>query len=221
MKTYLIIAMAAVVLIEIGVLAQNATPEATARDPEPSASRNVAAPLLSGGATEVLKLSRAQVGDSLILTYLSTWRAKCALSVPELIYLKQQGVTEPVLAAMLRHDPTDANALAPAVPQPAPVAAPSAATAQAQSPQQPAPVYAAPTAIYAAPLTAHAVPTTTYMISSPAPTYYYYPRAYYNSYYYPYCSLPSVSLSFGFGRGYRGAYCGGWRWGGCWRGGRR
>jgi hypothetical protein len=105
----------------------NAILGATALRPEPSASGDVAPPGLSGCTSEVFKLSRAQVGDSLILTYISNWRTKCLLSVPELLYLKQQGVTEAVLVAMLKHDPASAIAGAQAVPQLAPVLAPSAA----------------------------------------------------------------------------------------------
>ena len=217
MKLYLMTLVAVVLLTGPRVVAQNESPAAPA-------------PRLSLAAVEVLKLSHGQVGDSLILTYISTRRTTCALSVPELIYLKQQGVTEAVLAAMLRHAPAGTESAPLPDPQPAPAAVPSTALAQtAAGPAAaapPAPIYAAPPTTYVASAPTYVVPATTYLVASPAPTYYYYPSGYHycypSRYYYPYyrCSWPSVSLSFGFGWGYRGGYCGGWRWVGC-RGGRR
>ena len=159
-----------------------------------------ATPSLPFGATEVLKLVKAKVGDDTIVAYINNARIAYSLSASDLIYLRGEGVSEPVMSAMLTHArPGDSVASAPA---------PAQFTASTPGPvvvQQ-----APPTTTYvqSAPVVVTAPPTVVYDYSY----YPYYGYGYYGPRYYG----PGVSLSFGFGgRGYYGGgYRGGFRGGG-------
>jgi len=59
------------------------------------------APALSYGVPQVLQLSQANVGDDIIVRYVQNSGTIFALSAPEIVYLKQQGVSDNVLNAML------------------------------------------------------------------------------------------------------------------------
>jgi hypothetical protein len=102
---------------------------------------------LSPGLQEVLKLTKAQMGDDVIVSYVNNSGTAFHLSADDLVYLKGQGVSQPVIAAMLQ-----AKAAVPApqpapppVANPAPVPAPQYAPAAAPQyapaavPQQPGP----------------------------------------------------------------------------------
>ena len=95
-----------------------------------TATVNAPAPL-SYGATEVLQLSQAKVGDSTILAYIQHSGNNFNVDASQIIYLRQQGVSETVLTAMLNHPQT---------------AAPSAPTATATTTYSTATV--APTVTY-------------------------------------------------------------------------
>jgi hypothetical protein len=69
---------------------------------------------LSPGLQEVLKLTKAQMGDDVIVGYINSSGATFHLTADDLVYLKDQGVSQPVIAALLQ-----AKAAVPA-PQPAP-----------------------------------------------------------------------------------------------------
>jgi len=165
------------------------------------------APQLSAGVPQVLQLSQAKVSDGIIVNYIQNSGTIYALDANQIIYLKQQGVSDAVLNAMInqRSRLTGSTELATSTAE----SSTSATTSTAD--QMP---------------TAYAPPTVTYVQSAPASTVYVVPdtqtiqydNGYYSSYpyYYPYPVIyPAVSLSFGFG----GRWGGGWHGGGGFHGG--
>jgi len=142
------------------------------------------APLtLSPAMVQILRLSQAKVSDSTILAFIQGNGQSYALSADQIIYLKQQGVSDAILNAMLTQPQTVATSPAPA---PVPTQAPLNDV-----------VYASP-----------AADTTTYV--APA-TSVYYPPVYYDSspYYYPYYGWCGPVVTFGYGGGWGGGYRGG------------
>ena len=83
---------------------------------------------LSPGLQEVLKLSKAQMGDDVIVGYINKSGTTFHLTADDIVYLKDQGVSQPVIAALLQ-----AQAATPA-PAPAPQPAPSPQFAPAPQP---------------------------------------------------------------------------------------
>jgi hypothetical protein len=152
----------------------------------PATVAAAASPTLPFGAAEVLKLVRAKVGDDTIVAYINHAPIGYNLSASDLVYLRNEGVSDAVMSAMLTHvRPAEAAAPAPA---PAPSPAP-------------------------APVVVQAPPTTTYVQSAPvvvaAPPTVVYDYGYYPYYYGPRYYGPGISLSFGFGgRGHYGGFHG-------------
>jgi hypothetical protein len=168
------------------------------------------------GVEDVLKLSRAQVGEEVILNYVQSSGTIYNLTPKEIVYLKEQGVSEKVINAMLdqrkrvemaaQSTAAPAPAVAPNTPDNSAVQGPNAAPG--------APVYAEQNATYAeAPLTPPA--SSVYVIPYSAGYPYYAPYAYSYPYYGGWYG-PSVSLGFRFGgHGYYGrGYYGGHGYGG-------
>ena len=117
------------------------------------------------------------------------------MDAAQIVYLKQQGVSDTVINTMLNQP----RQTAPAAQQPASPAASS----------RTATVVAQPTVTYV-----QTVPSSTVYVIPDTQTYQYY-NNYYPAYgYYPYYSgwyYPAVTFSFGFGGGYHGGYYhGGW-----------
>ena len=135
---------------------------------------------------EVLKLSRGQVGDDVIVSYVRNSRAVYNPSAKDILYLREQGVSDRVVSAMLEQQ---AKVIAQAPP--APAVAPPPATAYATTP---APVATAPTYVQPAPSTVY--------VNPPATTTYYYSQPYYYPAYRDWWWWPPVSLNFGFGFGH-------------------
>lgn len=194
--------VAAVVL----VLSEGAVSRAAAQE---AAAKPAPAPTLSYGSNEVLKLVRAKVGDDTVVAYIDHATATYALSASDLIYLRSEGVSDKVLSAMLtRSKGAEAIASAPVAPAApiAPIAPPAPAAAPASyvgANPQPAQTVVQPAQVVVQPA------VTTYVQAPPqvvvaAPVVYDY--GYYPYYGYRY---PAVSLSFGFGGGYRGGFHGG------------
>jgi len=144
----------------------------------------VAAPSLAYGVPQVLQLSQAKVGDDTIIAYVRNSGNSYGLNADQIIYLRQQGVSDNVINVMLTQ--------------------PKAAAAQPAPQPDTTTVYAQPTTTVV-----QSAPASTVYVIPDTQTYYYntyYARPYYYDYYsYPYC-YPSVSLNFGFGGGYRGGY---------------
>ena len=142
---------------------------------------------LPDGVAQVVRLAQAKVADDTIIAYVKSSVSSYDLDANQILYIRQQGVSDVVIATMLSQ-PKPAVAINP---PPAPALQP------AVSSPSPAPVAVATVA-----------PTVTYVQTVPAPVYYYQP------YYYPaYGVSPALSLSFAWGGGWHG---GGWHGGGGW-----
>ncbi len=59
---------------------------------------------VSPSAAEVVKLSRAGMGDEVIRAYIKSCQSPFTLSADGILQLKDAGVTSPLIAAMLAHD---------------------------------------------------------------------------------------------------------------------
>lgn len=178
-------------------------PGSSAPDSAQPAAVNAPVPQLSYGVAQIVKLAQANVSDDAIMAYIKSSGNSYGLNADQIIYLRQQGVSDAVITTMLNQP---RPGLAVAVPT-TPVPQPMASTAYAS--QDSADTVA---------------PPVTYVQTVPATTYYYQPYYYYPAY--GWC-LP-VTYSFGWGgyyrgyygsyyRGYYGGYRGGWHGG--WRGG--
>jgi len=161
------------------------------------------APQLSYGVPQIVQLSQAKISDATIIAYIQNSGNSYGLNANQIIYLRQQGVSDAVINTMLN--------------QPKP-----ASSAPAQSAQQ---NYSADVS------TAVAQPTVTYVQSVPSSTvyvipdtqtyrynsYYFHPYPYYDGFYSPYYpGYPAVTFSFGFGGYHGGYYRGGGYHGGGW-----
>ncbi len=146
-----------------------------------TAAEQVASPVVqvSANVAEVLKLAHAQVNDDVIVAFVGSSKRTYILGANEIVYLRQQGVSDRVITAMLDHHAQLAEvrtaSASPIQSNPAPAAATITTTTYV------APAYVAPSPSYA----------------YPAPAYGYYDYPYYRSYWgFPW---PALSLSFGFG----------------------
>jgi hypothetical protein len=183
-KMFLFIAAVGLALSTMTVAAQN--------------SPATIAPPLSYGVPQILQLAQAKVSDDTIIAYIHNSGNSYGLNADQIIYLRQQGVSDNVINFMLNQ--------------------PKVAATVAQPATQPDNSYAAqPSTTY--------TQRTTYVPSAPPSTVYVIPntQAYYNNYYaqpyyYPYYgwSYPAVSLSFGFGGRWGGGFHGGGFHGGGW-----
>ena len=136
-----------------------------------------AVPHLPYGVMEVVQLEQAKLSDQTVIAYIHNAGLAYVLKADQILYLKQQGVSDAVITALL----TQQQATPAPAPQPA---APAVST--------PAPP---PTVTYVQP-----APTVTYV--QPAPVYYpyyYAPPVYY--YGYPHPFFPSFGVGWG-GRGW-------------------
>ena len=174
-KSFLTIAaIAGLALLAGNVLAQNAPA--------------VAAPQLSYGVPQILQLSQAKISDDTIIAYIRNSGNSYGLDANQIIYLRQQGVSDNVINVMLNQPKV---ASTPAQPD-------NSQTSTAVVQQQPTYV--------------QTVPSSQVYVIPDTQTYYY--DAYYaQPYYYPYYAwpYPAVSVSFGFGGRWGG---GGWHGGG-------
>jgi hypothetical protein len=185
-------------------VAQQAASAAIEVSPAPASAK------LLYGIDDVLKLSRAQIGDEIILNYIRNSGTIYNLGADDIVYLKSAGVSDKVISAMFDKRKHVELAAQKQPAQPPVVANRPGATPNAVSA---APAYADSYATYAqAPLTP---PTSSaYVVPYPATTYPYYgPYGYYSPYYGGYYG-PGVTFAFGFGGGryyYGGRYCYGGR----------
>ena len=160
---------------------------------------NATAPQLAYGVPQIMQLTQAKVGDDTIIAYIKNSGTSYGLTADQIIYLKQQGVSDAVITTMLNQPKASVVASTPMTSAPQPAGQPAVASV--------------PTTTVA--------PTVTYVQSVPAATYYYAQPYYYPSYS-SYAWFPPVSLSFAWGSGWHGGgYYGGWHGGGYggWHGG--
>jgi hypothetical protein len=146
----------------------------------------------AAGVPQVIRLSQAQVSENTIIAYVNRSGLSYNLTADQIISLRQQGVSDAVITAMLSQPQTAAPAVPAYSPPPAPVTqtvvAPTAATV--------------PTTTIVSPVT--------YVQPLPPPAYYYQP-----SYAPSYGWFPPIALSFAWGSGgHGGGYYGGWHGGG-------
>ena len=166
------------------------------------------------GVDDVLKLSKAQVSENIILTYVQTSGTTYNLGPNDIVYLKQQGVPDGVVSAMMDTQRRAAQAVQAQAAQAAQTAQYTQQAYQAAPNTAPATPQYAPvsTATYdqqpAASDTVYSQPgSSVYVIPYPQATY-----AYYGGYSYPGYYWPSIGFSFG----YNGCYYGGYH--GCYNG---
>lgn len=167
---------------------------------------------LSFAATEVLKLSRAKVGDETIVAYVKQASSPYDLNAEDIVYLRGEGVTDRVVSAMLTARPEVASAPAPVAP-PAPTPALAASVSNAPTPGQTTyPGGAAPatttTTTIVQPAVTYVQPSPTVVYTSPVVTEYY-GGPYYYGYGYPYYGYgygwrPGISVNLGFGGRFHG-----------------
>jgi hypothetical protein len=191
-KMLAVLAVAGLALSASTTLAQNLTATTTAQP----AAVNAPVPQLSYGVSQIMQLAQAKVSDDTIIAYIKNSGNIFDLNADQIIYLRQQGISDAVITTML-NQPRPAVAVAtPTTPAPQPVASTA---------------YSGPVS------TATVAPTVTYVQTVPDTTYYYQPD--YQPYYYPaYGWYPPVSFSFGWGGGWGGGWHGGGHGGG-WHGG--
>jgi len=178
--------------------------DAVSQAPVTPAPVIVAPVKLPYGVEDVLKLSRAQIGENIILNYIQSSGTIYNLGPKDIVYLRDQGVSDTVINAML-----DQRKRAELASQAAAAAAAQAGAAAAPMVAEASPA-AAPTTTdqpvtYAeAPLTppASSVYVIPYSGSYYAPYYPYYGPAYYGGWYGP-------SIAFGFRFGGHGGFHGG------------
>jgi len=217
----------AVILFFIFGLALLAASRKTSAEDQAAVTVGTAAatqPKLPYGVKEVLKLTRAKISEDVVVNYIQNSGMAYNLTSSDIVYLRNEGVSDRVINAMLDQSKTletaqnqADNAPPAAAPAPAPASAPIPAPTQApQVAVNPAPVYVQPPSPSA--------PSTVYVIPYPPATSAYYGYyqpyyGYYGAYYAPYYG-PTISLGFGFG-GYWGGHHGAWggHYGGHWGGG--
>src|SRR5580692_7094744 len=134
-----------VVVIAVAGLVLSASTALTQTIEQPAV---VNAPMsqLSYGAVQIAQLAQAKISDDTIIAYIKNSGNSYSLNANQIIYLKQQGVSEAVITTMLNQPKT---AVAVATP---PTSAPQPAVS-----------------------TATVAPTVTYVQTARAATYYYQP----------------------------------------------
>ncbi len=163
---------------------------------EPDSAAVAAAPAMMPAVAEIVRLVQAKVSDDTILAYIRYAPRNYALDADEILYLKQQGVSEAVIMAMM----------IPSAPSTAPMS-----TATVPLPTTPAP---APVPVSTDTGAGYDAPT--YYYNDYAPDYY----PIYGGYY----GWPNTVIFYG-GRWHHWGNWGGWRGGagghggpGIWRG---
>jgi|ERR1035437_894133 hypothetical protein len=139
---------------------------------------------LSDGMAQIVQLAQAKISEGTIIAYIKNSGNSYRLDANQIIYLRQQGISDAVITTMLNQPRPGVAVATPTTPAPQPVAS---------------------TAYSGQVSTATVAPTVTYVQTVPDTTYYYQP-----DYYPAYAWYPPVSFSFGWG----GWYGGGWRGGG-------
>ncbi|HXB59968.1 MAG TPA: hypothetical protein VNU95_10395, partial [Candidatus Acidoferrales bacterium] len=147
-------------------------------------------PSLSPAAQQVLQLSQAKISDGTIITFVQNSGSMYGLDASQIVYMKQQGVSENVINAMLNQR----TALAASQPAPAP---PDNSQAAAAAP---------PTVI-----TQPTTPAPSVVVVPDTQTYYYDNWA--SPYYYPYPYYYGGPVYWGWGGGYYGGFRGGFHGG--------
>jgi hypothetical protein len=141
--------VAIIVFPVFSTYSQPYVPPASVEQPPASPAATVS---LSPGAAEVVRLSESGVGEDVITAYIQGSQSLFNLSADDILYLKDVGLTSPVVTAMLSHDTSlrnrqgqykyDQKLYPPSSP-----AQPSQLAPQAAVPAQPPVVAPAPEAV--------------------------------------------------------------------------
>ena len=119
-----VMAVAGLALSASTALAQDSSAENTVQP----AAVNAPVPQLSYGVSQIVQLAQAKVGDDTIIAYIKNSGNSYGLTVDQIIYLRQQGISDAVITTML-NQPKPAVAVAtPTTPAPQPVASSTATT---------------------------------------------------------------------------------------------
>ena len=172
-------------------------PETQAPPPEtPTTPMPPSTAPLSGAQMQILQLSQAKIGDSTIITYIQNSSTMYGLNASQIVYLKQSGVSEAVINAMLNQSTAMAQQQQQQQAQMPPPGSDQSAGAYQGAVAQPS--SPAPSSVYVVP------DSQTANYNSWASPYWYYPSYSYYPYYYSY-----PYYSYGWGWPYWG-----WGWGG-------
>jgi hypothetical protein len=145
------------------------------------------------GVEDILKLSKAGINDQVIVKYIGNKGTVYNLSSETIVHLKDEGVSDTVLNAMLDQPKATTGATSTWISQ---------APAQTPQQQQAAPVYTQPPpADPPAPPPPPPAPRSTLHIIPYYPATYSYYGPSWSGYYSPYVG-PRISLGFGFGLGH-------------------
>jgi len=191
------------------------SPSVYAQDSTANTTQPAAAPMLPYGVAQIIQLEQAKVGDDTIIAYIKNSGNSYGLNADIIIYLKQQGVSGPVINAMLSQPKPgvlSASSTSPTVTVPS-TPAPNVSQPQSATYSQPVSTSIVGPSVTAIDPSAAAAASYTYY----QPYYYSYPYYSYPGYYYPDYGYyyPSVSVSLGWG----GRWGGGWHGGGGFHGG--
>jgi hypothetical protein len=164
------------------------------------------------GVEDVLKLTRAQINEDVVLSYIHSSGTIYSLSPNDIVYLRQQGVSDRIVNAMLQQRAQGIAASQAQIAQAQAQAAQSQAAVDNSGAQQ-ASGYAPPADSSVAYVQSQPSSSSVYVIPYPQASYAYYGYPYYYPSYGYYG--PSISFGFGFGgyRGYHGYYRGGYHGG--------
>lgn len=156
------------------------------------------------GVEDVLKLSRAQVSEDVITTYIQNTGTIYNLRPQDIVYLKEQGVSDRIINTMMDQRRI-ANEVATQAQQQQAAAQQPAVIADNNNPVT-TPAYSEPEPV--APVVTHPAASSLYIIPYPTPAYprYVGPYCYPYSYSYPYSyygyGRPMIGFRFGLGRSF-------------------
>jgi hypothetical protein len=91
--------IAAIISVWSGTTAQ--AQDSSATNAMPPAAPAASAPHLTYGVPQILKLAQADVGDDTIIAYIKNSGNSYGLNAEQILYLRQQGVSDPVITTML------------------------------------------------------------------------------------------------------------------------
>ncbi|HEX3623986.1 MAG TPA: hypothetical protein VH280_01025 [Verrucomicrobiae bacterium] len=181
-------------------------PPNTPVETTPAAPPAASGPQLSSAESQVLQLSQAKISDGTIISYIQNSGTVYGLDASQIVYLKQQGVSEGVINAMLNQRSAMAAAAAQQQQQ------------QPQQPQAPAPYDQTAVAQPSSP-----PPSTTYIVPDSQTVYYdnwaapywnYPAPAYYNTWSWGVPVYWGWGWHGGFHPGFHGGFGGGFHGGG-------
>jgi hypothetical protein len=178
---------------------RSVAPPAAPAAPAPAAPAPVATITASGrlpyGVEDVLKLTRAQMSEDVVLNYVLNSGTVYNLSPKDIIYLRNEGVSDRVITTMMnqKNHVAEENAAQLAAAQQIAAAQAAAAAPGYADPSLMAPAPAYPPAYIEPEPAPEPPPSTVYVIPYAGPFY----RTYYPGFYYG----PGVSVVYRFGRG--------------------